>query len=166
MAKCLLDEGIAKNARNWNITTTFWAMFLQVKAANPAHLTTTFCPAVLVCLQKSVMGIKFLAYFGNLLIKNRHETLGQILEILFVVFRHFRNVPSACIRKNIQHFFKKKDIFIHLLLTQKQFEIHIFQLKIWLLSNFKEVNWKVAKEMHGTVSTSTVFQNLKTVLFF
>ena len=55
-------------------------MYLQVKAANPAHLTATFCPAALICIQKTTMGIKVLAYFCHLLIKNRQETIGQILE--------------------------------------------------------------------------------------
>ena len=37
-------------------------IYLQDRTANPANLAAIFCPA-LVCPQKAIVGIRFLAYF-------------------------------------------------------------------------------------------------------
>ena len=42
--------------------------YLQDRTANPANLAAIFCPA-LVCPQKDILGIKFLAYFCSPLVK-------------------------------------------------------------------------------------------------
>ena len=42
--------------------------YLQDTTAHRAHLTAIFCP-VLVCPQKAILGIKFLAYFCSPLVK-------------------------------------------------------------------------------------------------
>ena len=58
--------------------------------ANPANLAAMFCPA-LVCPQKAILGIKFLAHLCSPL-SSLHEKCYQILERLFLVFHHSRNI--------------------------------------------------------------------------
>ena len=64
---CLLDEGIAKICKKLKSHGGFLS-YLQDRTANPANLAAIFCPA-LVCPQKAIVGIKFLAYFCSPLVK-------------------------------------------------------------------------------------------------
>ena len=64
---CLLDEGIAKICKKLKSHGCFLS-YLQDRTANPANLAAIFCPA-LVCPQKTIVGIKFLAYLCSPLVK-------------------------------------------------------------------------------------------------
>ena len=85
---CLLDEGIAKICKKLKYHGGFLS-YLQGRTANPANLAAIFCPA-LVCPQKVILGIKFLANFCSPLVK--YEKCCQIFERLFVVLHHSRNI--------------------------------------------------------------------------
>ena len=58
---CLLDEMIAKICKKLKSHGGFLS-YLQDRTTNPANMAAIFCPA-LVCPQKAIVGIKFLAYF-------------------------------------------------------------------------------------------------------
>ena len=64
---CLLDEGIAKICKKLKSHGGFLS-YLQDRTANSAYLAAIFCPA-LVCPQKAIVGIKFLAYFCSPYVK-------------------------------------------------------------------------------------------------
>ena len=58
---CILDKGIPKICKKLNFHDGFLS-YLLISTANSAHLAAHFCPA-LVCPQKAIVIIQFLAYF-------------------------------------------------------------------------------------------------------
>ena len=101
---CLLDEGIPKICKKLNSHDGFLSYLLN-STANSAHLAAHFCPA-LVCPQKAIVIIQFLAYFWNLLIKLTWKMLSNAGKN-FLLFHHFRNIPcpAMAILGLIIHFF-------------------------------------------------------------
>ena len=79
-----LMRGLQKYARNWNLTMAFWA---TCKIGQPIHpIWQQF-----FALKKQSWELNFLHIFAVPL-SSRHEKCCQILERLFVVFHHYRNI--------------------------------------------------------------------------
>ena len=88
----LLDEGIPKIWKKLNPHDSFLSYLLNSKA-NSAHLAAHFCPA-LVCLKEPQWEFNFFHIFG-IPSSSRHEKYCQMLERLFALFHHSRNIPCA-----------------------------------------------------------------------
>ena len=80
--------------------------YLQDRTANSAYLAAIFCP-VLVCPQKSIVGIKFLAH---VVIKLTQKLLSNIAKT-FCLFHQSRNISwfKGKSRSEIQRELKAKD---------------------------------------------------------
>ena len=86
---CQLDEGIAKMCKNWNLTVAFWA---TCKIGQPIQpIWQQFFALPWSALKKQSWELNFLHIFAVPL-SSRHEKCCQILERLFVVFHHSRNI--------------------------------------------------------------------------
>ena len=87
---CLLDQGISKIWKKLNSHGGFLRAG-QKYAARWAELAVLFCG----WLKKPSWEFKFLHIFG-IPSSSRHEKCCQMLEILFVLFHHSRNIPCIC----------------------------------------------------------------------
>ena len=85
----LLDEVIAKYARNWNVLEAFWA---TCKIGQPIQpIWQQFFALPWSALKKPSWELNFLHIFAVPL-SSRHEKCCQILERLFVAYHHSRNI--------------------------------------------------------------------------
>ena len=100
---CLLDEGIPKICKKLNCHGGFLSC-LQNSTANSAHMTTHFCP-VLICPQKPLREFNFFHIF-EIPSSSRPELCWPMLERLFVLFYHSRNIPlQLCVWAYCIYFF-------------------------------------------------------------
>ena len=84
-----LTRGLQKYAWNLILMMAFWDTCFLDSTANPAHMAAVCC-LVLVCPQKAIVIIKIFAIPSS---SSRHKKLCQMLQRIFALFQHSRNIP-------------------------------------------------------------------------
>ena len=91
-------RGLQNYARNWNLTVAFWA---TCKIGQPIQpMWQQFFALPWSALKKPSWELNFLHIFAVPL-SSRHQKRCQILERLFVVFHHSRNIVCMVLLSNL-----------------------------------------------------------------